>query len=191
MIIIYCLHTQTQKRPKKSIHLQGACNQSLFFLAKLGLCVTLTVVITKNTNTSIHLQGLQQAIFFVGKLRGVTQWHKNTLTYKQKTQSILMRRRELSPSGYAFQIVICFLLQCRINHLLFVILDSGKPLFEMCCFYISHCPNSSRPLPPPSVKQANVEKSASNHPGKPLQQPPSPFRAMPIWKQNISKSGFS
>ena len=37
----------------------------------------------------------------------------------------------------------------------------GKPLFEMCWFYMGnrHCPNSFRPSTP-FVKRANVEKSA-------------------------------
>ena len=42
----------------------------------------------------------------------------------------------------------------------------------------------------PSVKRANVEKSAPNHPGKPLQPPPPPLRAMSIWKQHISIRGL-
>ena len=41
-----------------------------------------------------------------------------------------------------------------------------------------------KPLHP----QATREKSTPNHPGKPLHPPP--FRAMPIWKQHISKRGF-
>ena len=42
----------------------------------------------------------------------------------------------------------------------------------------------------PLVKQANVEKSAPNHPGKPLHHP-SPFKGNAhIWKQHISKRGF-
>ena len=45
------------------------------------------------------------------------------------------------------------------------------------------------PLPLPYVKWANMEKSAPNHPGKPL-HPPFPLQTMPIWKQHISKRGF-
>ena len=41
----------------------------------------------------------------------------------------------------------------------------------------------------PLHTHANVEKGAPNHPGRPLHTPP-PFRAMPIWKQHISKRGF-
>ena len=40
-----------------------------------------------------------------------------------------------------------------------------------------------------SVELINVENSALNHPGKPLQLPP-PLRATPIWKQHISKRSF-
>ena len=65
----------------------------------------------------------------------------------------------------------------------------GKPLFFLNVLVLyGNCPNSFRP-PIPSVKQANVEKSAPNHPGKPL-QPPPPLWAIPIWKQHISKRGF-
>ena len=49
-----------------------------------------------------------------------------------------------------------------------------------------HCPNSFRPL---CQRGKRGKKSAPNHPGKPL-HPPSPLRAVPIWKQNISKKGF-
>ena len=42
----------------------------------------------------------------------------------------------------------------------------GKPLFEMCWFYMGIAQIALDP--PPSVKRANVEKSAPNHPGKPL-----------------------
>ena len=70
-----------------------------------------------------------------------------------------------------------------------------------------HCPNSFRP--PPSAKQANVEKKVPQtilaspytprQRGKKVPQTqtilaslftPPPLRAMPIWKQHISKRGF-
>ena len=49
-----------------------------------------------------------------------------------------------------------------------------------------HYPNSFGP--PPLCQTGKREKSAQNHPEKPLHPPP--FRAMPIWKQYISKRGF-
>ena len=61
----------------------------------------------------------------------------------------------------------------------------GKPLFEMCWFCMGVAQIA---LDPPSLKRANVEKSVPNHPSKP-QHPPF-LRAMPIWKQHISKRGF-
>ena len=57
----------------------------------------------------------------------------------------------------------------------------------MCWFYMGITQIALDP-PPPSVKRANVEESAPNHPGKPLHPPP--LRAMPIWKQHISKRGL-
>ena len=47
------------------------------------------------------------------------------------------------------------------------------------------------PLPPRlSQTGKRGQKSAPNHPGKPLHPPPWPLRAMPLWKQHISKRGF-
>ena len=43
-------------------------------------------------------------------------------------------------------------------------------------------------LAPPLCQTDKHGKSAPNHPGKPLHPPP--YRAMPIWKQHISKRGF-
>ena len=56
-----------------------------------------------------------------------------------------------------------------------------------CCFYMVI---SQMALDPPPFCQTGKrgKKSAPNHPGKPLHPPP--FRAMPIWKQHISKRGF-
>ena len=75
----------------------------------------------------------------------------------------------------------------------------------MCWFYMGIAQIVLDP-PIPSVKQANVEKSAPKHPGKSLHPramweksaqnhpvrplTPPPLRAMPIWKQHISKRGF-
>ena len=42
----------------------------------------------------------------------------------------------------------------------------GQPLFEMCWVYMPIAQIAQGP--PPSVKRTNVEKSAPNHPGKPL-----------------------
>ena len=42
----------------------------------------------------------------------------------------------------------------------------GKPLLEMWWFYMGIAQIAIDP--PPSVKQASVEKSAPNHPGKPF-----------------------
>ena len=83
----------------------------------------------------------------------------------------------------------------------------GKPLFEMCWFYIGTAQRASDTAP--SVERTNMEKkctkpswqaltppgkcgekSAPNHPGKLLHTPPPPLRAMPIWKQQISKRSF-
>ena len=83
----------------------------------------------------------------------------------------------------------------------------GKPLFEMCWFYMGIAQIALDP--PPSVKQANVEKKvsqtilASPYTPSPRQRgkrvPQTilaslytnpPLRAMPIWKQHISKRGF-
>ena len=65
----------------------------------------------------------------------------------------------------------------------------GKPLFEMCLFFIWALPKQLQTPPPSSVKRANVKKcpkltwqaltppgnmakmSAPNHPGKPLRPP--------------------
>ena len=63
-----------------------------------------------------------------------------------------------------------------------------EALFEMCWFYMGIAQIALNP-PPPSVKRANVEKSAQHHPGKPLHTSP-PLRAMPLWKHHISKRGF-
>ena len=43
-----------------------------------------------------------------------------------------------------------------------------KPLFEICLFYMGIAQIALVPSPP-SVKRANVEKSAPNHADKPLQ----------------------
>ena len=50
------------------------------------------------------------------------------------------------------------------------ILREGKPLFEMCWFYMvlyGHYPNRLSPLPP-LCQMGKREKSVPNHPGKPL-----------------------
>ena len=65
----------------------------------------------------------------------------------------------------------------------------GKPLFEMCWFYMGIAQIALEPPLPPSVKRANVEKKCP----KPSWQaftPPHPLRAMPIWKQLIYKKGL-
>ena len=52
--------------------------------------------------------------------------------------------------------------------------------------HLKSAPNHpGKPLHP----QATWEKSAPNHLGKPLHTPHT-IRAMPIWKQHISKRGF-
>ena len=57
----------------------------------------------------------------------------------------------------------------------------------MCCFYMGIAQIALDPRP--SVKQANVEKKCPK-PSWQAYTPPPPFRAMPIWKQLISKRGF-
>ena len=52
-----------------------------------------------------------------------------------------------------------------------------------------HCRHFCPTCPPPLCQTDKHGKSAPNHPGKPLHPPPSK-RAMPIWKQHISKRGF-
>ena len=42
----------------------------------------------------------------------------------------------------------------------------GKPLFEMCWYYVGIAQVALDPSPPP-VKRANVEKKRPSHPGKP------------------------
>ena len=66
----------------------------------------------------------------------------------------------------------------------------GESLFQMCWFYMGIAQIALDPLPPSSVKLANVEKSVPNPPGKPLVKFTPPLQAMPIWKQHISKRGF-
>ena len=78
-------------------------------------------------------------------------------------------------------------LNFRSVDVIFTYYVKGKPLFEMCCFHMGIAQIALDPLGPPSVKRANVKKSAPDHPGKPYTPPP--LRAMPIWKQHISKRG--
>ena len=54
----------------------------------------------------------------------------------------------------------------------------GKPLFEMCWFYMGIA-QIALDLPP-SVKRANVGKSAPDHPGK-------PFHPRAMWEKKCPK----
>ena len=110
----YLLFTHTNTKTAKHKHPSArALVINLFFLVKLGLSVTLTVLSllwqTQKIQTLASIcianfAGAPASNFFIWKLRGLS--HTKTHSHKHK-QSILMHRRELSPSGYALQ-VICF-----------------------------------------------------------------------------------
>ena len=66
----------------------------------------------------------------------------------------------------------------------------GESLFQMCWFYMGIAQIALDPLPPSSVKLANVEKKCPKPSWQAFSKVYTPLQAMPIWKQHISKRGF-
>ena len=64
----------------------------------------------------------------------------------------------------------------------------GKPLFEMCWFYMGIAQIALDP--PPSVRQTNEEEKVPQTIQASPYTPRQTWGKMPLWKQHISKRGF-